>query len=117
MPREKYIERIGVIVDVADDGTVTRSPIERGNVRDTGFTLRVVLTGGAKERPERLLRKHTDGWKGFRMFGHSRENGRTWVTVHCAAFLIDRVCEFSFVEKIVQWERAAHGASQGHLRR
>lgn len=117
MAREKFTERIGVIIDKRKDGSRVISPIERGSVRDSGFALIAILAGGADIRPERSLRAHTRTWNGFRIFGHNRHDGRTFVTVHCPHALLMRLRELTFVIGLLENERGAAGASQCHLRR
>lgn len=116
MAREKFHERIGTIVDTLDNGKRISSPIERGGIRDTGFSLIVVLRGGSKERAERSLVHRTRDWQGFRVHGHDHVAGETFVTVNCPATYLDSLFALSFVLRIEQRERSASSASQSHLK-
>jgi len=77
------------------------TPVEATvNVASQRDSLVAVLEGGAKDKPEKMLRLASKHIKGLRMFGHARFAGQTFVSIICPRGSLDALRALSFVLRL-----------------
>jgi len=80
---------------------IASTPVEANvNVASQRDSIVAVLDGGAKSKPEKILRLASVHIKGLRIFGHARFAGQTFVSVICPRGSLDALRALSFVLRL-----------------